>query len=218
VGLFPILLISGAYLDNLYNLANSNMPEILKNSIYVIVLIGFIGLAQLYGGVLNFDIKKGDNHKIGQNDQTIDRFGWKELGKEFKKLRDMDVALGNISQHAYIIAENYSSASHYEYYLANPNNIFVKTIGIVNDARKYSFITQELGGFKIGESAYYIESSRDKTSGNILGHKYFNKVEIAKTIYIRRLNKPVVRYIIYRLKDLNTIPPNDLISVPNLFK
>jgi hypothetical protein len=72
--------------------------------------------------------------------------------------------------------------------------------------RKYTFTTQEQGGFKIGESAYYIESSRDHISGTLLGNKYFKRMEVAKVIYIRRMSKPVVRYTIYRFKELRLVP------------
>ena len=219
LGFFPLIMLTGAYLESKYHhRTRMKLPKALKNSIYAASVIVLVGLAQLYGGILNFETKKSPETKIGTNDVTIDRFGWRKLSKEFKKLRDLDVALGNISEHAYIISNNYLSAAHYDYYLANPNKIFVKTIGKIIETRKYAFTTQESGGFKIGENAYYIESSRDSISGIIIGHSYFDRVEIAETIYIHRLKKPVVRYTIYRFKELNAIPPKELSSVPVIYK
>ncbi|MEN6619301.1 MAG: glycosyltransferase family 39 protein [Rikenellaceae bacterium] len=216
LGFFSLILLSAAYLEAKYSYSSTRVkfPEILKNSFYMIFVTVLIGLVQLYSGVFNLETKISPETKIGANDITIDRYGWKKLAKEFNKLRYMDVALGNISEHAYIISNNYLSASHYDYYLARPNKISVKTIGKLEDTRKYAFTTQQMDGFKIGESAYYIESSQDKISGTTLGDSYFNRIEIAKVIYIKRLNRLVVRYTIYRFKELNTIPPKELCSVP----
>lgn len=206
IGFFPLILISAAYLETKSSSTRVRFPEVLKNSFYSIIVIVMIVLTQIYSGVFNIETKKIPETKIGADDITIDRYGWRKLAKEFNKLRYMDVALGNISDHAYIISNNYLSAAHYDYYLARPNKMLVKTIGNLEETRKYSFTTQEQGGFKIGESAYYIESSRDRASGTLLGNKYFKSMEVAKVIYIRRMNKPVVRYTIYRFKEMRMVP------------
>ena len=219
ISFFPLIMLSGAYLEVKYrHRTRIKLPSVLKKSINVFSLIVLIGVIQVYTGFFDMETKKSPDYKIGTDDISLDRYGWRELTKEFKNLRSMDVALGNISEHAYIISNNYSSAAHYDYYLANPCNISVKTIGKIDQTRKYAFTTQELGGLKIGESAYYIESSRDSISGLTIGLSYYKRVETAKIIYIYRLRKPVVRYTIYRFKELNTIPKKELISVPKIYK
>ncbi len=213
IGFFSLILLSAAYLESKYGSTRVRFPEVLKNSFYSIILIVVIIMTQIYTGAFNFDLKKVPETKIGAGDISIERYGWQKLAKEFNKLRYMDVALGNISGHAYIISNNYLSAAHYDYYLARPNKIVVKTIGNINDTRKYAFTTMEQGGFKIGESAYYIESSRDQIPGILLGNRYFKSVEVAKVIYIRRMNNPVVRYTIYRFKELKIVPPETISSI-----
>jgi len=210
---FPFILLSGSYLETKYNFARIKLPRVLKNSILIYLLIVLLGIIQLYSGFIKSDVKKSPEIKIGTNDKSLDYYGWKTLSKEFKYLRDYDIALGNISEHAYIISNNYSSAAHYEYYLAKPEKIFVKTIGELKETRKFAFTTQEQGGFKIGDNAYYIESSRDLKSGISIGKSYFNTIEVAKTLYIKRNNKPVLRYTIYRFKKLKTVPEQELTSV-----
>jgi len=213
IGFFSLILFSAAYLETKYSSTRVRFPEVLKNSFYSIVVIVMIMITQIYSGVFNFEVKKPPEVKIGADDISIDRYGWRKLAKEFNKLRFMDVALGNISNHSYIISNNYLAAAHYEYYLARPNKIAVKTIGNLNETRKYAFTTIEQGGFKIGESAYYIESSRDLISGTQLGNIYFSSVEVAKIIYIRRMNNPVVRYTIYRFKELIRVPAETLFPI-----
>ena len=84
----------------------------------------------------------------------------------------------------------------------------VKTIGSVGKTRKYAWITRKLGGVKLGESVYCIESSADERGIEEFGKKYFEKTELASTLYIFRMNQPVVRYKIFRLINLREIPIN----------
>ena len=117
-----------------------------------------------------------------------------------------------MTANTFILSSLWSDASHYDYYIASPNNMVVKTIGPLNETRKYAWITDKLGSFKIGESAYYIESSRDKKTMSEIGIRYFKQVELAKIIYIKRLNQPVLRFKIFRFKQLSMIPERELCS------
>lgn len=218
-GFYPLIMLSGAYIDTKYrHRTRFKLPLAIKRSFQMFFFIVLAGTMQIFTGLLNLDTKKAPDQKIGASDSSIDRYGWKKLSKEFTKLRSMDVALGDISGHAYIVSGDYLSAAHYDYYLARPNGIIVRTIGNIKNTRKYAFTTQDLGGFKIGESAYYIESSRDSTSLLDIGRNYYGSVEKAKIIYIYRFKEPVVRYTIYRFKEMKVIPPEELISVPEIYR
>ncbi len=166
-----------------------------------------LGTIHIYTGLFNTSfLLKEPEHKIGYNDITIDRYGWRRLSLEFGKIREIDIAMGKISERSYILEFDHKEAAHSDYYLARPNNTIVKTIGAIDQTRKYAWITKKLGGIKKGESAYYIESSRDKFSGMDFGLKHFDRVERASVIYIKRMNKPVVRYNIYRFINLKELP------------
>ncbi|HBG23852.1 MAG TPA: hypothetical protein DDX10_02040 [Rikenellaceae bacterium] len=114
--------------------------------------------------------------------------------------------MGKISERSYILEFDHKAAAQSDYYLARPNKTIVKGIGSVEQIRKYAWITKKLGGIKIGESAYYIESSRGNNSAVEFGKKHFERVEKASVIYIKRMNKPVVRYNIYRFINLKELP------------
>jgi len=114
--------------------------------------------------------------------------------------------MGKMSSHSSLVSDNYMSAAQMEYYLAYPDNQIVKTIGSPSDIKRYILTTLGMDEFKIGESAYYIESSRGSRSGMELGMTYYKTVEIAGRIYIHRMGKPVIRYTIYRFKELQVIP------------
>ena len=216
-GYFTLILISAAYLASKYEIQKKGtkgiiLPSPLKYSLSLLIIATALGLAQYYTGFLNIELKQEKEYKIGSTDFTLENYGWDKLADEFNILRESDIASGKMTANTFILSSLWSDASHYDYYIASPNNMIVKTIGPLNETRKYAWITDKLGSFKIGESAYYIESSRDKQSMTEVGKRYFKHVELAKIIYIKRLNQPVLRFKIFRFKQLSMIPERELCS------
>lgn len=216
-GYFTLILISAAYLASKYEIQKKGtkgiiLPSPLKYSLSLLIIATALGLAQYYTGFFNIELKQEKEYKIGSTDFTLESYGWDKLADEFNILRESDIASGKMTANTFILSSLWSDASHYDYYIASPNNMVVKTIGPLNETRKYAWITDKLGSFKIGESAYYIESSRDKQSMTEVGKRYFKHVELAKIIYIKRLNQPVLRFKIFRFKQLSMIPERELCS------
>ncbi len=210
LGISPLVFIAGSYISEIVkNGGNKIVSGMLKAGVIFFLIALFSSLLHLYTGVFNTNfLVKGDSHKIGMDDITIERYGWRDLSAEFGKIRELDIALGKISERSYILEFGYKEAAHAHYYLARPNNTVVKTIGSVNKTRKYAWITRKLGGVKLGESVYCIESSANERGIYEFGRNYFERTELASTIYIYRINQPVVRYNIYRLINLKEKPHN----------
>jgi len=216
-GYFTLILISAAYLASRYEIQKKGtkgiiLPSPLRYSLSLLIIATALGLSQYFTGFLNIEFKQKKEYKIGSTDFTLESYGWDKLADEFNILRESDIASGKMTANTFILSSLWSDASHYDYYIASPNNMVVKTIGPLNETRKYAWITDKLGSFKMGENAYYIESSRDKKSMTEVGSRYFKNVELAKTIYIKRLNQPVLRFKIYRFKQLSIIPERELCS------
>ena len=210
LGISPLVFIAGAYISNIVNIRNTKViPGILKSGIWFFIIALFLSLLHLFTGVFNTTyLPKDEQHKLGMGDITTERYGWRELSSEFGKIRELDIALGKISEKSYILEFGFKEAAHAHYYLARPNNTVVKTTGDVGITRKYAWITRKLGGVKLGESVYCIESSANERGIEEFGKKYFEKTELASTLYIFRMNQPVVRYKIFRLINLKEIPLN----------
>ena len=208
LGVSPLIFLAGAYITTLVSeRARGVLTQSLKYSVFFFLLVIILGTVHIYTGLFNTSfLLKNPDHKIGYNDITIDRFGWRRLSQEFGKIRELDIAMGKISERSYILEFDHKAAAQSDYYLARPNKTIVKGSGSVEQIRKYAWITKKLGGIKIGESAYYIESSRGNNSAVEFGEKHFERVEKASVIYIKRMNKPVVRYSIYRFINLKELP------------
>ncbi|MDP3452036.1 MAG: glycosyltransferase family 39 protein [Bacteroidales bacterium] len=208
LGISPLIFIGGSYLSDMSVTQNRLITQgILKWSITLFVATIIFTVVHLYSGIFNFqNIAYHKNISQEKRDITLSRYGWRELSEEFGKIRDRDIYEGRVSRHSYIIDFNYKRAAQIDFYLARPNNTIVKTFGKRDKTRKYEWITQKLGGLKLGESMYYIESSLDKESAVSFGENFFERRELASTVYIMRAKKPVLRYRIYRFINLIEYP------------
>lgn len=214
-GFFPLMFIAAAFLEN-NKITDSGKPKIipspLSNSLLFLLLAMSLLFTHYFTGLLVPDYKTDKTERIGNRDFTLDYYGWRTLSAEFRKIRERDVQDKTMSENSFILASDWANAAHSDFYLASPNNMVVKTIGRIEDTRKYAWITGEHGTFKYGENAYYIESSRDYPNAVNLALHYFSEHQKIKSIYIKKLGKPVLRFDIYRLKNLNRIPDRELSS------
>ena len=207
-GIIPLFFVAASSIETRSYKLNfmQHFPRSLKYSLIVCISITTAYILQLYIGLFNVEVRQNPDVKIGYYDPSLGRYGMRELSEEFGKIRTIDVAMGKMPVHSYIVSDNYLFAAQAEYYIAYPEKIPVKAIGSPAEIRKYLLTTMNLGGFKSGESAYYLEPSGKSRSGIDIGNQYFKSVEIAGNIYVHRLGKPVMKYTVYRFKDLQVIP------------
>lgn len=210
-GFFGLIIIASAWLADNKKEGTKLIPISLKYATGLTLIAVITGFMQIKTGFLDFDFQK-ERAQIGKNDVSMDMYGWKQLSNKFSKIRNSDIENGVMNKHSNIVARKWYTAAHLDYYIASPNSLYVKTIAPVKDAHKYSWITNYMGGYKIGESFYYFASSREESDITATFGKYFKEIDTASTIYITRFGKPAERFTIYRFKDLSQIPPKELIS------
>ena len=214
-GFIPLMFIAAAYLDS--NLKDeesdtTTIPSPISNALSLLLLSMMIIFFHYFTGFLNLDIKEKRDKEIGSKDITLEYFGWRTLSKDFEQIRADDIKRGKMPEKSFILSSNWAQASHMNFYIAEPADVTVKTIGRLEDTRKFAWITSELGTFRYGESAYFIESSRDIPKAVEYGKKYFTQYEKVRSIYIKKFGKPVLRFDVYRLKNLKNIPERELCS------
>ncbi|MDD3273346.1 MAG: glycosyltransferase family 39 protein [Bacteroidales bacterium] len=214
-GFFPLMFIGAAYLDNRSIKDYSGMtliPPPISNAISLTLFTALLIFIHHFSGIFSPEIIKEKQYELGKNDITLEYFGWRTLSKEFSKLFAEDVINGEISENCFILSSNWAQASHMDFYLAAPSGIVVKTIGKLEETRKYAWITGKLGTFRYGENAYFIESSRDFPQAEEYGKRYFTNHKKAHSVYIKKIGKPVLRFDIYIMKNLKRIPERELSS------
>lgn len=178
-------------------LANSNKCKIgfFKRSVFFSGFNYFISVAFILLQ-LNFNIIP-----LGYStDPTSDITGWDNLGSQFSALRTKHIEEGKISKNHCFLSDRWFPAAHYDYYLAEPNQIPLICTGDITQSHKYLWINKNRGGIPLGYDAYYITAEPENRSAEKLYGNHFESISKSDTIIIYRNNKPFVTYSLYILR------------------
>lgn len=189
------------------------IPASIQAALITIAAITAIGVFFINTGIPNV-LPEDEPEKLGKSDFTLDMYGWKQLSEKFSEIRLDDIRHGKMPESAYILAGNWFPAAHLDYYVASPNKMVVKTIGKLENTHKYAWITVKRGGINLGDNAYLILSSRYHYDSLDFFSQFFETTEFVKTINITRNGKDVVRFKVYRCKNLDNLPEHNLRAVP----
>ncbi len=198
-----LIIIAAVFLRNYYS-KNTKIilfPFTIKLSISVLIIIIILGVGQINFGLINLD-KNTEPTKLGENDFSLDLYGWKQLGEKFEKIRDKDIENNDMNSDATIVSYRWFPAANFDYYVARPLEMKLFAFNKLERIHKYAWINKYRGGLQKGMDAYFISSSRDYLSPFDLYGKYFSSIEISDTIQINRGGKNVMKYFVFRMKDL----------------
>ncbi len=174
-----------------------------QSALAFLFILVFLAVAQINYGLFNLSTKM-------PKDPTLDMYGWDQLNQKTKTLFENDIAEGIMPQDAPILSWRWFPAAHLDFYVAQKNHKVVKAIGKLERIHKYAWINQIRGGFHLGMDAYFITFSNDFEDPKIKMKPYFEIVGNPDTIPIIRAQKTVKEAYIYRLKNMKSIPTNEL--------
>jgi len=144
---------------------------------------------------------KANATSLGRNDITLDMFGWKQAGEQFKLLNEFEVKQGKMSQSAPILAYKWYNAGHIDYYVARQVGKSVIALGDLNDQRNYAWINRRRNLPGDIKEAYYISPSRDYKSPYEICAELFKTIEPIDTMRIVRAGKVVENMLVFRLRN-----------------
>ncbi len=198
-GYFSLFIISGIVLADKFNLKKIqyNYSRGILLSLFVAFLVAAIGFFEINYGII----------PLGDNDITLDMYGWKKLNYGFAEIVKVDKQNGIMNGNAPIITFRWFPAGHLDYYVAKNYGKYVIASGEINDIRNYYFINKMRNGLKKGEDAYFIVSDRDYRDPEQLYGNYFSEILKPDTVRIQRGSKNVIGYYIFRLKSLKKSLP-----------
>jgi hypothetical protein len=198
-----LIIIAAVFLSNFYSKKKKIhlFPFPIKLSISVLILVIILGVWQINFGLINLD-KNTEPNKLGENDFSLDLYGWEQLGEKFEIFRDNDIENNKINSDAAIISYRWFPAANLDYYVARPLEMKLFASNKLERIHKYAWINKYRGGMQKGMDAYFITSSRDYFSPFELYGKSFSSIEIADTIQIYRSGENVMNYFVFRMKDL----------------
>jgi hypothetical protein len=167
--------------------------------IYLFLIASFSTvMINYFPGTLSLQ-KKG--LKMGQDDLTLDIYGWKDVGLQFDSLYRKDVANKIMPHCAPIVVTNWFPAANIEYYVSSITKQPVYGIGGVDDLHQYYYTNKPGQGLKNGGNAYLIIPSHvyyHRTFGEVSSK--FRSVEMPLVITQTRSGIACQYIYVYRLK------------------
>ncbi len=206
-----LLLIAAVWIDQWKKPILRRSVFIASLSLLVITLV--VGFSQIKFGIFTFD-QHDEYQTIGNNDVSLDLFGFDQTGKAFAGIVKRDIHDQTMPSNSILVGDNWFPLANYDYYAASPVGMRSYGIGQLDRIHKYAWINQINGGFEKGMCAYYITDSRYYRPPDNELASYFESVELADTIQIYRNGKIAKRAFVYRLKNMVKIQGDILRESP----
>ncbi|MCF8230002.1 MAG: glycosyltransferase family 39 protein [Bacteroidales bacterium] len=208
-GYLGLIIIAATYFASRLEKKGSLFPWPLQLPLYLLLIILFVGTAQIKGGWF-LPPKVSEDIELGKDDVTLDMYGWDQLRKKFEPIYESDLKEGRMDSNAVMISFRWFPAANLDYYVARPLKIRMLAIGELERIHKYAWINRIRGGFRQGMDAYFLTSSRDFKDPEDLYHDYFTEIIPADTIAIERGGEVVKYVFVYHLKGLKKEVPDSL--------
>ena len=189
------------------------IPRSIIISVGLLMVVLTVGVIEIKSGLLvptHYD----DPRTVGNNDITLDMYGWRQLATKFDSLVQADLASGYMPADAPMISHRWFPAAHLDYYVAHPAGLPLIAIGSLADIHKYAWINRERPPLLPGTDAWYITGSRDFNMPGYL-FEYYKYIETPDIIPINKGNKHVENFFVYRLRDLYRQPKDVLTGGEN---
>ena len=154
-----LIILSSEYLAEIYDKRKRIIIRALSASAGILVIVLLLGVLQINSGI--FDQKKDPVSLYpGQNDFTLDMYGWKQSGEKFSEFLVRERISADDRQHLTIISNNWFPAAHLDYYLAHPLNIKLIALGSIERIHKYYWINKSRK-LNRKDRIFYITDSRN---------------------------------------------------------
>lgn len=142
----------------------------------------------------------------GNNDLTIDNYGWKDAGKKFDSIYLSDVKKGIVPASTPVVSYKWWGA-HQEYYFCKPINIEMIGLGNMIDLHEYTWMNAIRKSKVNLNNAYCIVPSDEYYDAQKMYKRFYEHADIAADITVSRGGKPAHDFYIYRLSGWkNNLP------------
>jgi len=196
-----LLLPAAAWIDYRMELKKRSFSGLLMAAGVLMMAVLFLGSAQIKLGLIPVKTEQSVQ-ELGEEDITLDMYGWRMLKKPFEKIRQKAISSGEMSENARLMGENWFPLSHFDFYVAKPLEMDVVAHGSLDRIHVYHWINQKQRPIEEGEDFWYMTTSRDFKDPVSLFGEDFGKIVAYDTIPVERNNQVVKNVFIYLVKDL----------------
>ena len=166
---------------------------------FIVVLICWTITVHFYPGTWG----KKNKETLGYGDISLDLYGWKHAAEQFNVFYKNEVNKGIVPGNTPLIC-TYWWGAHIEYYFCRPYNIKMIGLGEVNQLRHYYWVNSWRKDSANLNTSYFIIPSDENHK---LPADFYDTIELATIIEIKRNNHPAHNFRVYRLKGWNGMLP-----------
>lgn len=166
----------------------------------LIVLALTFAPIQFNTGLFYAPAQVNDSKKVGENDITLDMYGWSQAGIKFQQFLKKEGIKEEDHDRVKIISNKWFPAAHLDFYIAYPLKIDLLVSGTLGDIHKYYWINKTRT-INQGDKIYYITTSQDFYDPEKLVWKFSNIIP-KDTIEIIRNGKLVKNLFVYEMGNL----------------
>jgi 4-amino-4-deoxy-L-arabinose transferase-like glycosyltransferase len=203
-GYYGIILITASWLSYMYELKNGQ-----KNWMHKTVIVGnffllIVCLIILF--IINYSpFALSSQNKLGKGDVTLEMYGYRQLGEQFAQLFYGDTATHVMKPDAFILANKWFTAAHYDYYVAQPLHLTLAAAGPVDEIHHYHWLNQKRRQLYSGCDAYFIAAEDLNQHASEIFGKKFEKISAPDTITILRNKLAVRKFYVYRMNNYRAV-------------
>lgn len=199
-GFMTISFLGAAWLDDVLQRPKmQRLAKVLFASTWMfisVIAVGAVLIINFYPGTIG----STSEAKYGDEDFTLDMYGWQTFGTEFMAWQQNAVKSGQIPAGLPIVCNKWFPAAHIDYYVARNNNTTVTGVGFLTDLHQYAWLNHMRGGLITGHDALCIVPSNYPVNMRDTYGAYFNNIVLLKKFVCKR-SKITARYFnVYLLK------------------
>jgi hypothetical protein len=183
----------------------SEMKKVHLKRIWLRAGTGLIAVA-FFGGIaaiqfLPMTIGSKQKYELGANDFTLDMYGWRTFGTEFRTWCTEQISQGTIPPDVKFISNNWFPASHLEYYVTRQLQKPVIGIGHLRDLHHFKWLNDRRDSLHANENAIVIQPSNWSLDVKQFYGDKFQSIQLLKTFEQKR-SGTVVRFMdVYYLQN-----------------
>ncbi|MDB5230928.1 MAG: glycosyl transferase family protein [Chitinophagaceae bacterium] len=200
-GFLTLSFFAALYLNRRSADGERSIPLALKYASGFIVFLFTAGILfiHFYPGTIG----SRDKNTYGENDFTLDMYGWKSFGKNFEQWFRLEQSLHHFKPGIKIIDNKWFPAAHIDYYVASNLNLALAGKGPMQDLHHYIWLNNYRPALALHDDALVIVPTNYPSDPAIAYKNSFNNIELLKT-FTQYRNSRVCRYFnVYLLKDYN---------------
>ena len=177
----------------------TRLPLVLKSSIALLcaALVAATLMIRYYPGTIG----SHEKNQYGDGDFTLDMYGWRQLGKEFKGWMDSEKQNHALPENIKIVSHKWFPAAHLEYYVASPLHMTLVGVGDVVDLHQYYWLNKNRPALMKGDSALCIIPSNYLANLDETYLLHFTSAERIHTFEGTRGGEVARYFYVYLLKD-----------------